>query len=201
MKIDINISDCTPIQAAQMFTFLAGTEGYIPPTLAEVKPAKRPRRTKVEMEAAAAAETEAAGGEAPTDEKPNRRAAAKAAKAKASPTPAPRPRRDGASTATPEPEDPTAAAPAAEVGGGTAEANTATTASPSDEEGDVNDADVAKAASIAAQTLGREVVMGVLEEFGVSIVSELDQAGRADFLSLLDQKLEDHKAGKEIPFT
>ena len=194
MKIDINISDCTPIQAAQMFTFLAGTEGYIPPTLAEVKPAKRSRRTKVEMEADRKAETEAAGGEAPTDEKPNRRAAAKAAKAKASPTPSPRPRRDGATTATPaEPE----------ASGSEAEAATPADAAigdPAPEEGDVNDADVAKAASIAAQTLGREVVMGVLEEFGVSIVSELDQAGRADFLSLLDQKLADFESGKEIAF-
>lgn len=212
MKIDIHISDCTPGQAAQMFTFLSGTDPqqYVPAPadgsveVAKPAPTKRPRRTKAEMMVAAQAEAEAkkaAGGEAaPT----NRRAAAKAAKAKADPTPSPCPRRDNASTATPA--EPAAsgsvveAAPPVAAATGDEKVSPEATGDPLPDEGDVNDADVAKAASMAAQTLGRDVVMGVLEGFGVTIVSELDQTGRADFLSLLDQKLEDHKSGQEIPF-
>ena len=69
--------------------------------------------------------------------------------------------------------------------------------SPVGEEGDkddisseITDADLAKAASIAAEAITPAKVMAVLEQFGVGDVSQLKGEDRREFLDLLDEEVE-----------
>lgn len=145
--------------------------------VAKPKPKRRRRRTKAEMADAAQAETAEAKA-APEEAAPftSRRRTATTEPAE----PTQRRRR------TPGPTDaaPSAAAPTEDP------TTTASTASPSNDE--VTDNDVVKAASAAAEQLTPDVVMAVLEEFGVNNVGMLDQDARRDFISVLDQKVDDN---------
>ena len=143
---------------------------------------RKPRRTKAQMAEARAAEAApdytkgvdaiTGRGESiePEDPTPRRRrTAATTAEQEATP----RRRR------TPEPDD--------ESPQGMSEAHEG----PKLVVDEVSDADVAKAASAAAEILTPDVVMAVLEEFGVASVDMLDQDARRDFIAILDQKVDD----------
>ena len=58
---------------------------------------------------------------------------------------------------------------------------------------DISDADLSKAASAGAEQITPNGVTAILEQFGVSHVSELVGASRREFIDLLDQAMEDAK--------
>lgn len=61
--------------------------------------------------------------------------------------------------------------------------------------GDISDADLSKAASLAGQAGGAEEVVAVLEEFGVTLVSELPQENREEFLGIMAEIVKEAKGG------
>lgn len=61
--------------------------------------------------------------------------------------------------------------------------------------GDISDADLSRAASLAGQAGGAEEVVAVLEEFGVTLVSELPQKNREEFLGIMAEIVKEAKDG------
>ncbi len=167
---------------------------------------KRKRRTKEQMEADRAAaiagagsgetdpraEAHADGADNELDEIPplrrrrvreNENAAEEAAEGNLKRG---RKRREGAADPTPAPHP-------ARLG--EALQNTSTTKSPSDD--DISDADVAKAASEGAQELTPTVVTAILEEFGVSVVNDLSQEQRREFVDQIATEIANIEELKE----
>ena len=58
---------------------------------------------------------------------------------------------------------------------------------------EITDADLAKAASIAAEAITPAKVMATLEQFGVGDVSQLKGEDRREFLDLLDEEIDAEK--------
>ena len=84
--------------------------------------------------------------------------------------------------------NPTEPAPTAGRRSSGAKRSSASTAkSPSKEVADINDEDLTKATSQAAQELGPDAVMDVLEQFGVAEIRDLDQGQRAEFVTQLQE--------------
>ena len=190
MKISITISDLGLVDSAVLATFLSDLEnnpavavrsvpsGPIETVIAAPKleptdgKPKRKRRTKAEMAEAKAAEEDQG---APEPEQPTIRRRRASPESEAEPTS--RRRR------TPAPED---------LALGAEDTTEAVPSSAStDEIDEIDDDDVAKAASAAAEILTPDVVMALLEEFSVTNVGMLDQDARRDFISILDQKVDD----------
>ena len=202
MKISILINDVDPLDCTDLLNFLrlhgAGVQvsaqdsipvkALVSPDAehasAEIaKPAKRKRRTKAKIaedKAAEANPTTAPSGESgsvgPGAATPTSRRRRLSPEAEEEPTSRRRHTPAPASSAELEPSE-----------------NKADDAGPAKRalEDEISDADVAKAASAAAEILTPDVVMAVLEEFDVDNVSMLDQDARRDFISVLDQKVDD----------
>lgn len=103
-------------------------------------------------------------------------------------------RRRGASTTAPkEPEaSPAQTSPPAEAPASTRRRRGTT----EDKPPTITDADLTKAASLAAETLGTKVVAEILGEFNVKLTSEIPEAERQEFLDLLNGTLDDFKNSK-----
>ncbi len=175
------------------------------------KPRRR-RRTKAEMEEARAAEAESNKFEEDVQA-----AAQEVQEEIDAAEPAPRRRRKGA----PEPdtqaeddparrrrrrsapaEDPTTAPTAGRKrrsrrgNGSSTDADESPVDSPTPVDSEITDRDVSKAASEGAQEIGPKAVRGILDQFGVSNVADLDQGQRREFIGLIDDAIEDaSKAG------
>ena len=172
MKVSINFDGLTAVEARALINFITDKG----PTNEPVEPPKEPRRRKSAVAGDKDKPAEDSknvvpdGGDndsvarvsdgAKAVEKPRRQRKPKDTEDK--PAPTPRKRRRSVSQAQAEPEAPVESAD------------------------ELSDADVAKAASEAATSLGVDVVKELLVKAGVDNVSQLSQPARQEFLVNLD---------------
>ena len=92
-----------------------------------------------------------------------------------------------------EADDPPVRKRKSRVGKGSSKAASKAKKAPAPVSDEITDADLSKAASIAAGEITPLKVTAILEQFGVGQVSELKDEQRREFLDLLDEAIEAEK--------